>query len=1154
MVAKNAIFIPCSPIAGFWFVICFGGAMLLAPRLAKGQVDTRQNQWLRPGTYAVVLDTLPIQRDGLLFYNAGGELQLVSYWWENTIPERLWFWPPLKDSLYLVYRRLPINPLRPRQHKDTALILPPLQRGQAVDPNLLYQGAAQEFRPFAGLQSQGSISRGISVGNNQDAVVRSDLNLQLSGRIGEQTELRASITDNALPAQSGGYTQQLREFDRVYLELENPDFGLLRAGDYNMQHGESRFMRFDKRISGGGINTRFPAKAALRAEGGVARGRFARNRFQGQEGNQGPYRLRGANDENFIIIISGSERVYIDGILQTRGEQNQYTIDYNAGEITFTALQPITKDKRIVVEFQYTEQNYLRSVLYGAYGWQEERWQAEVRYYREQDSKNRQLLTEYSDDEKGVLAAVGDDLAAAQVNTIQATSYSAGLIHYRLRDSLGFDSVLVYTPDSTGALYQASFSYVGPQQGNYQISQNLANGRVFRWVAPQDGVPQGDYAPVRPLIAPNLLEVWGLSAQGSIGKNQEVTLELASSRNDPNLFSDLDEGNDVGLAGEMAYRARIPLKSGALVGEGAYEFNQERFSTIELLRRVEFARDWNLPFNYRGSVGLARGGLGYQTDSAAINYRLEQLQAQGTRGQRHNLQGQLLYQKHQLRWQASVLQSADSLQKTIFWREQGQYRWWWLKNSWLGLRSVGEWNFQSARQSDSLFARSYRFFEYDLFNGWGDTNRSYLEYGYIQRLDDTAQAGTMERFALANTGYLKGLWRHQQQGSLQGQLFYRSLKILQPTREEEERTLTTRLNYRQRLGGDVLTSNTFYETGAGSEPRRSFTYVEVPAGTGTYTHTDYNGNGQRELDEFEIAPRPDLARFVRVFTPNNTFVATSLLKLGQNLNLRAPKSWYSQEGWRQEMAKFSWLFNYQLNRKVLRAEGLNLLNPFADLPADTSIVSVGNNLRQTLFFNRSRNGLGGDYTYNRTENRALLTFGIEGRRQQEHRLNFRWGFASNWLLRVEGRQEERLNRSDNFDSRNFRILGLFNRYALRYQPTPHFTLTGSYEVGSQEGDATEENLLLVSQNAGLELLYNRGNATSLRLQANYIFNGFDGNRNSPAAFELLQALQPGQNATLDLSLQKTFLRNIVLSLLYNGRFGAEAFAIHTGSVEVKAFF
>jgi hypothetical protein len=82
------------------------------------------------------------------------------------------------------------------------------------------------------------------------------------------------------------------------------------------------------------------------------------------EGSQGPYKLKGQNGELYVLVISGSERVYVNGLLLERGENNDYTIDYNAGEITFTPLFTITSEMRIAIEYQYSDRNYTRFVTY----------------------------------------------------------------------------------------------------------------------------------------------------------------------------------------------------------------------------------------------------------------------------------------------------------------------------------------------------------------------------------------------------------------------------------------------------------------------------------------------------------------------------------------------------------------------------------------------------------------------------------------------------------------------------------------------------------------------------------------------------------------------------------------------------------------------
>ena len=122
-------------------------------------------------------------------------------------------------------------------------------------------------------------------------------------------------------------------------------------------------MNFNKRLKGGSFSSKFNALTdssgkviatnKVSVSAAIARGRFARNQIQGVEGNQGPYRLRGNNNEVFIIILSGSEKVYIDGRLLKRGQENDYVIDYNTAEIIFTSKILITKDLRLFVEFEY---------------------------------------------------------------------------------------------------------------------------------------------------------------------------------------------------------------------------------------------------------------------------------------------------------------------------------------------------------------------------------------------------------------------------------------------------------------------------------------------------------------------------------------------------------------------------------------------------------------------------------------------------------------------------------------------------------------------------------------------------------------------------------------------------------------------------------
>jgi hypothetical protein len=191
------------------------------------------------------------------------------------------------------------------------------------------------------------------------------LNLQLNGNIGDGYHIKAAITDKNLPIQPDGTTVQIQEFDKVYIQIDKDEHSVL-AGDFDAFNPKGYFMRYNRKLKGAQysyLGHEFNKSWNIKTSAAVSRGKFVRQNITPIEGNQGPYPLRGENGELYIIILAGSERVYIDGQLLRRGEDADYIMDYNQSEITFTRQILINARHRITIEFQYAEFNYQKSQL-----------------------------------------------------------------------------------------------------------------------------------------------------------------------------------------------------------------------------------------------------------------------------------------------------------------------------------------------------------------------------------------------------------------------------------------------------------------------------------------------------------------------------------------------------------------------------------------------------------------------------------------------------------------------------------------------------------------------------------------------------------------------------------------------------------------------
>jgi len=962
------------------------------------------------------------------------------------------------------------------------------------------------------IQRSGSISRGIIFGSNRDASLESGLRLDLSGKITDDIEILATLTDQSTPIQPEGTTQALREFDQVYMRLKSSR-GQLQMGDVDVALQSSTFARVNRRLQG--LDLIAHTKVGnQRATASVSRGIFRLQQFTGIDGVQGPYRLTGASGEVFIIILAGSENVYLDGIKLTRGEEHDYIIDYGLGEIQFTNKRFISSKSRINVDFQYISQQYSRSLLAaesrvdGLLGGKLSFLTTVIRE-ADSDNSNNQLFLSKSEIE--ILRRAGDSSTLAVVSGVEPwiPNEADNAIRYVKRDTLLLDEIATYyipSNDPSQAGFNVRFSRSELRQGSYIRSGTTLNGFVYEWV----GAGKGNYDTLRTLASPQEKQIASLQSTLKLNRFLNLSTEIAASSLDNNRFSSIDDDNNAGIAFTSSIFGSLkPDQPNRLRYRLEHSYISPSFSFFDRARSVEFDRLWNITDLEMTKEQTTTANLNWQPAEVS-SFRVDVGQLKRERIQSDRLQIRLNSTEARLphlEYQWSIVSSVDSIssEKGSWIRHGGQLSKPSSLGKWVinpGVQIEQENRDQKELITDSLSINALKFIEFGPFISLRSENARWsIRLSSLQRKDEAPKAGVLIPESESRTHSLT--W-----SSDQGAKFFteQSIGIRNISYDEgfeslggSNNSLQIRSVVRYRLLNRFLDAQWNYDLSSERRAKLQERYIEVGPELGSYIWEDSNGDGIKDIDEFFPERIPGEGIYLLQFVPADEFVPVTSLETGLRHVFR--------------FSELKTVSNHPIWKRLEFTSRLALKEISKDDSKNIYLLKwsgfQGSNTLQgrqsaqhELRFSQGLNNLGLILGHDIQKTSNAFNIGTDSNRRNAWRANAQYRISDQWSTDLTFTQSMVLSESEQLSSRRYNIRSDQVESDIQYRYSNKWISRVSAYIIEKTDRKPLEPVVLNAWGLDAETTFYYGKSSRTRITAGRRMNRIEGTSSSYGLFEL----------------------------------------------------
>jgi hypothetical protein len=162
-------------------------------------------------------------------------------------------------------------------------------------------------------------------------------------------------------------------------------------------------------------------------------------------------------------------------------------------------------------------------------------------------------------------------------------------------------------------------------------------------------------------------------------------------------------------------------------------------------------------------------------------------------------------------------------------------------------------------------------------------------------------------------------------------------------------------------------------------------------------------------------------------------------------------------------------------------------------------------------------------------------------------------YQKSWLFGFFAKTIQTTLNSENYPEKNYAINGYQLAPKISYLFSKNTSWDLFYEIQNKENQIGNSETLLQNR-LGTSFSYAGDKKITLNGEFSFYQNKFSGNEFSSVGFQMLEGLQTGQNLTWRLLLQKNLTQFLDINLNYQGRKSELSQTIHTGNVQLRAYF